>query len=607
VGRLLHPRSIHDRDLEQEGVAVVSGGSSRPPGLGWLAALQVAWDTSPASIVVALGPDHRLVYQNGAAVAMFGPRPPGAPMVEAFPETTPARRVELDTVFVSGRPVRSTRGPLDVRRDDRRVFVEYVMAPLHDPDGVVTGVVVTSVDRTGEVEAEVASNRAKLLTDLAEQVSAAADAQSALATVTRVLVPRLADVATVYVVPDVRPEPAGGVGARPVGLVADAMAITTSEALARFGPPPSPPLRADRPPWPTLSSGQAVLLPGPNDPPGRFSADPATQEWLTAVGARNLAIVPLVVAGSLTGALVLLAAADRDPYQSSDLSFLSDVAARAATAVAQVRAHRRHVQVSHDLQQALLSSTPNPPPGLEVAARYVAGVDDVEVGGDWWEFLPLSPTTVAVGVGDVAGRGIDAAVVMGHARAPMRTAVLAGLGPAHVLELLDRQLGVLIQERRQQGHPHPLFATALHAVIDLGTGQGLLSSAGHLPAQLHRPGHGVQQWATPPRPPLGLGHGGYTQTSADIPPGASLLLYTDGLVEARTRNISTGIAHLAQLLEHTIDMACQPALDAILEGMLDNSATRHSSDDVAAILMRRDQPRLQTAAMEDEEMAPRPT
>jgi serine phosphatase RsbU (regulator of sigma subunit) len=227
---------------------------------------------------------------------------------------------------------------------------------------------------------------------------------------------------------------------------------------------------------------------------------------------------------------------------------------------------------------------------VAIAARYRAGAHDVEVGGDWWDVVSPTPGRLALGVGDVSGHGVPAAVVMGHARAAMRAATLAGLGPAAVLDLLDVQLADVLATHDGPWTAGPVFATAVQVVLDLPTGRATLANAGHPPPLLHIPGAGVTRWTGPLRPPLGLGRKPALQNSIDVPPGASLLLYTDGLVEDRTRDIDRGVDELAALLAETAHLEVETALDAMLAAMTAGRAGTTTPDDVVAVLLRRDGP-----------------
>lgn len=555
-----------------------------PQVLGWM---RDAWEHSPAAITVTFGSRHLLIYQNEASRALFGRRRTGVPIAEAFPDGDQNRVVELDVALAERRVLVRDRRRAGVRDPQgRELHVRYVIVP-YGPDGAPPlGLTVLTVDLTGEVRAELASNRAVLLARLTERMIAAQDPGSALQALTDVLVPELADMAAVYVLPDQ--------GRALPGVPSGPEALSVSPVLRALGPPPAVSTRRATPSrWSELfQAGRPLLLPFDEDTREEVAPDPAVRSWLVAAGARNLAVVPLAVAGRVIGAVLLVAAGERTPYAESILAFLTDVAARAGVAVGQVRQHRLQAEVSRRLQHGLLPAAPPPVPGLYVAARYVAGAEDVAVGGDWWDVAVLGDHQVAIGVGDVAGRGVDAAMMMGHARAAMRTAGLAGLSPGRVLELLDRQLADLIGSagrglgERPGGGPQ--FATALHAVIDLATGLVRLAGAGHPPPLIQGPGCRARPVPVIPGPPLGLGLGGYQECTIRLPEGGALLMFTDGLVEDRTRDLDLGLAELGAQLNTFADPDVEASLDKILAAMgATSSQLRIAADDVAAVLVRR--------------------
>jgi serine phosphatase RsbU (regulator of sigma subunit) len=318
-----------------------------------------------------------------------------------------------------------------------------------------------------------------------------------------------------------------------------------------------------------------------------LTPDPATADWLRAAAVHSIAVVPLVAAGTLTGAVVLLTAGARPAFADIDLPFLQDVAARAGVAISQVRDARHHRDIALKLQRALLPQTPPSLPGVSVAARYIAGAPEVEVGGDWWDVHDLSGGRIGVGIGDVCGRGIAAAAVMGQARAAMRAAGHAALAPHAVLTLLDAQLTEILNGPGADG-AGPQFATACYGVVDPARGTVRASSAGHLPLLLRSDRGDVVTTLLPTGPPLGLGHGGYGETEIRFGPKDTLLMFTDGLVESRTQNIDEGLAALTTAFRRLGGARC---LDEVADGLLQAMGRRAAAgpDDVALVLLRRDE------------------
>jgi serine phosphatase RsbU (regulator of sigma subunit) len=552
------------------------------PVLGWM---REAWEFSPVAVAVTFGPQHLLVYQNGASRALFGERSRGVPLEQAFPGTT-TPPAELDEALATGEVVVRERCQAGVRGlDGGEVPLRFVIAP-YGPDGEPpVGLVVMTVDLSAQARAELTSNRTALLARLTERMATAQDPNAALQALTDVLVPDLADVAAVYVQPDLdRREPHRDRPAMP-----DALSL--SPAFPALGPPPTTASARERSgPWEALfASGRPVLIRSDDRTADQMTPDPAVRAWLGAAGARDMAVIPLGMAGRLVGSVLLVLIGDREGYSEAILPFLTDLAARAGVAVAQLRRHRHLAEVSHRLQQALLPDAPPYVCGLQVAARYLAGAPEVEVGGDWWEVVQLDDRYVAIGVGDVSGRGVEAAIVMGQARAAMRTASLAGLSPGQVLALLDRQMCDLVTAPSGAPGEAPHFATALHAVLDLVTGLTRLASAGHPPPLVHDGCSGSRAVVVTPGPPIGIGLGGYAECTVHVPPGGSLLMFTDGLVEDRTRDLDLGLAELAAQLTAFAGCDVEHALDKILAARRAvGPQGRAAADDVAVVLVRRE-------------------
>lgn len=543
-----------------------------------------AWDSSPAVVTVVWGPDQLLVFQNRASEAMFGPRQIGIPLDQAFPEV-PGPSAALEGVMRTGETVRTPPRRIDVR-DVRGedVVMSYVLAPLGDPP---SGVVIAAIDVTAQVRAEEAAARTSLLVDITGAMTRASDAAAALKALTDALVPAVADLAAVYVVPDGQPGE---------GPPLPPEVLTLSDELAVLGTPPQPAEQQEPSPYDALlRTGAPVLIPLEGDALATVARDPENAAWLRAAEGRNVVIAPLVVAGTLTGALVLLAAGDREPFCEADLPFLLDVSARAGSAIAQLRTIRRQRDVAVDLQRGLLPSAPPEIAGVQIAARYVAGAPDVEVGGDWWDVHDLGNRRMALGIGDVSGRGVPAAAVMGQARAVMRAAGHARLAPVAALELLDAQLSdaLAVPEGGEPG-PQPTasgrapvrFATACYAVLDLTAMEVRLANAGHLPLLVRAADGAVRELRARPGAPLGLGVGGFVEAVGAVQPGDTLVMFTDGLVESRVLDIDDGLAMLAGALERHGGSDVEWVADALLTAM--ERRQGYGPDDVALVVVRVD-------------------
>lgn len=235
------------------------------------------------------------------------------------------------------------------------------------------------------------------------------------------------------------------------------------------------------------------------------------------------------------------------------------------------------------LQRALLPPADPHIPQLEVAAEYVAGAIGIDIGGDWYSVLRLDGDRFAFVVGDVSGRGVEAVAEMARARFTLRAYLVDGDSPATALAKCARQFDVVAD-----GH----IITALVAVGSHRTGAISVASAGH-PPPLLAAADGVDYVAVPVGPPLGFGASAYDETTFTLAPGATLLCYTDGLVERRGEDIDTGLDRLVRTVTDLGDQPLPRLIARVLAEMRDDGAP----DDTAVLALRR------TTADEDAERA----
>jgi phosphoserine phosphatase RsbU/P len=289
---------------------------------------------------------------------------------------------------------------------------------------------------------------------------------------------------------------------------------------------------------------------------------------LLARGIRSLIGAPLRTRGKVIGVIHVGTLTPRD-FTSQDAALLQLAADRAALAV-QALTGQLERAAAVALQRSLLPAALPHVPGLQLAARYVPGSGGV--GGDWYDVFTLPGGLVCAVIGDVAGSGIWAAAIMGRIRSALRAYALETGDPARILERLDRNV--------QYFEPDTM-ATVLCAVLSPGSGNVKFSCAGHLPPVLACPGRPARPANTEADLPVGV-PGGHPRHSAglQVPPGATLALYTDGLVERRGKLIDDGIAALCAAITTTEPEAACASLMAAL-------APRSShTDDMALLLLR---------------------
>jgi phosphoserine phosphatase RsbU/P len=287
----------------------------------------------------------------------------------------------------------------------------------------------------------------------------------------------------------------------------------------------------------------------------------------------TMAGVPLTALGRVLGVLHVGSRTSR-VFTDSDIELLRLVADRAALA-AQARLSRVERQTTVALQRSLLPARPPHVPGLDVAARYIPGAE-VGVGGDWYDLFQLPSGHVGVAIGDVAGSGLRAAVIMGRIRSALRAYALETSDPADVLSRLDRKVQLFEPDA---------MATAAYAVIDPTHSTIAVSLAGHLPPILLDTDGNSDRNARLLQAPADLPLGAYADAPRRVtalPLPDAMLMYTDGLVERRDRHIDEGISELlAALSGDTADELCSQAITALYH--------TPATDDVALITLRRTQ------------------
>ncbi|MER7461596.1 ATP-binding SpoIIE family protein phosphatase [Streptomyces sp. NPDC097981] len=230
---------------------------------------------------------------------------------------------------------------------------------------------------------------------------------------------------------------------------------------------------------------------------------------------------------------------DLDPHHTGVLIHLADVTDH-AEAVERLRAsERRQREAAVTLQRSLLPQELEQPDDLRIAATYQPGGTEAAVGGDWYDVITLGAGRTALVIGDVMGRGVRAAAVMGQLRTAVRAYARLDLPPHEVLQLLD---GLAAEIDASQ------IATCVYAVHDPNEGLLAYASAGHLPILVRDEDGTVRRAADPTGPPLGTGGWLHTSGTIALGPGSTAVLYTDGLVERRGEDIDEGVAALERAL-----------------------------------------------------------
>ncbi|MBL1094878.1 MULTISPECIES: ATP-binding SpoIIE family protein phosphatase [Streptomyces] len=253
------------------------------------------------------------------------------------------------------------------------------------------------------------------------------------------------------------------------------------------------------------------------------------------------------------------------------LVFGADVTDQVESAERLRASEARQREAAVTLQRSLLPQELEQPDDLRVAATYQPGGTDAAVGGDWYDVITLGAGRTALVIGDVMGRGVRAAAVMGQLRTAVRAYARLDLPPHEVLQLLD---GLAAEIDANQ------IATCVYAVHDPNEGRLAYASAGHLPILVRDPDGTVRRAAEPTGPPLGTGGWLHTSGSVTLGPGASAVLYTDGLVERRDKDIDDGV----EALERAFAGAAGPP-DIVCDRLLRSLGITATHDDDVAILV----------------------
>ncbi len=275
------------------------------------------------------------------------------------------------------------------------------------------------------------------------------------------------------------------------------------------------------------------------------------------------------------GFVVLCRLAGSAAFTPADLALARDFVARAAVAVDNARLYSRERATALTLQRGLLPRHIPEVPGLDLACRYVPAQTAAEIGGDWFDVIALPAGRCALTVGDVTGHDMRAASLMGQLRTATRTLATLDLAPADLLTRLDQIAGDLTDAETS--------ATCIYAVHDPATAEWEIASAGHPPPAIARPGRHAAFPDLPSGLPLGTGlaDGPYQATRLHLPPGSTLLLYTDGLIEDPAADIGTGMARLAGTLATTTALPVSQACDTLLATLAPRPA-----DDIAILMAR---------------------
>ncbi|MFG3113773.1 SpoIIE family protein phosphatase [Streptomyces sp. NPDC048197] len=553
--------------------------------------------------VLIIGSDGRLVLANDEARRLLD-LPEDAEQ-ERWPVAELGLEPRLGALLASGREATD-----EVYLAGDRLLAVNVRptAPFGGPAGSAVTLRDTTELRVLAGRAEVAQERLKLIYDAGLRIGTTLDVGRTAAELADVAVPRFADVVTVELLEPVlrgdEPEAALTTELRRMAVrgVPDASAIYRVGDVLRFVP--------GTPMATSLESRRTVLVPDlRRSEEWRRQDLEATQRVLDA-RIRSLISVPLLARGVVLGVASFWRSDRSDDFEDDDLTFAEELTARAAISIDNARRYTREHTTAVTLQRSLLPQALPEQSALEVAHRYLPA--QAGVGGDWFDVIPLPGTRVALVVGDVVGHGLHAAATMGRLRTAVHNFSALDLPPDELLNHLDELVSHIDTDEARAAGRRPgatdgdavawpgigsdaeggrpdggrtgiTGATCLYAIYDPVAGRATVARAGHPGPALVHPDGSVTFPEVPVSPPLGLGASVPVETAElTLAEGSRLVLYTDGLVEDRDRDIDTGLAMLHRALEsggrRDPDGICAAVLDAMLP--------EHPSDDIALLVAR---------------------
>ncbi|WP_435858573.1 ATP-binding SpoIIE family protein phosphatase [Streptomyces pathocidini] len=293
-------------------------------------------------------------------------------------------------------------------------------------------------------------------------------------------------------------------------------------------------------------------------------------------------LAPLRGRRRVIGAAVFLRRPDRPAFEADDLLVAAQLATHTALGVDKAVLYGREAYIADALQRTMLPENLPQPTGVRLASRYLPAAETARVGGDWYDAIPLPGSRVALVVGDVMGHSMTSAAIMGQLRTTAQTLAGLDLPPQEVLHHLDEQAQRLGSDR---------MATCLYAVYDPVAHRIVVANAGHPPPVLLHLGGRAEVLRVPPGAPIGVGGVDFEAVELDAPAGATLLLYTDGLVESRLRDVWTGIEALREKLVATARLTGvdhPPPLEPLCDEVLDIVGPGDRDDDIALLAARFD-------------------
>jgi PAS domain S-box-containing protein len=551
-----------------------------PVDAGSSAALDALFRGLPVGLMI-FDTDLRYARVNDALLAMDGgtlDERCGRTVGEVHPALAPGVDRSLRHVLETGQPILGERLEGELRHGPgmSRVWrMSYIPIDASDGSRCGVGAIVEDITEVELMEdaARRDRERLELLSGATAEVNEALEPRAKLQALARTVVPAFADTCTVFLI---------GVGSgkdsvHRTRVTVDPVAFAATPNLDAAPPEPGASIH--------FPGDDPVTLAARNRAPSLHRLDPArlppwalalrTGAWPEQEQPHTMVGVPVIAGGAVVAVVLFVACGDRPTYTGDDLHMMDQLSARANVAVEHGLRFHQSQEIANTLQRSMLPCADvTSVDGLEVSARYLPATDDAQVGGDWYDIIRPRSGGVGLVMGDVMGRGVHAAAVMGQIRTAVRAYAKLGLSPAELLGALD-ELMVDVGEAE--------FATCIYAVLDPSTYQIRFANAGHMPPLVARAGGVTSSLEADQGPPLGAGVGGYKEHVWSLPEQAILALYTDGLVESHRHDLDHGIRTLAGVLSGdgtSLDRLCDAAIESMAQIAGDD-------DDTALLLVRR--------------------
>ena len=300
---------------------------------------------------------------------------------------------------------------------------------------------------------------------------------------------------------------------------------------------------------------------------------PEAAARMRLTGHESFLFVPLVAAGRTNG-LAVTSFAEPVSIAGEDLAFVETLASLAAQALDRARIYESERTIAETLQRSVLPASLPDVPGVQLAARYLPGTDEVDVGGDWFDAVLLPTGRLGIAVGDVVGKGVASAATMAQLRNALRAFALDQMKPSSTVSRLNR----LTEELSESA-----FATVVYAVLDPDTGTCRFTCAGHPPPLVVDPDGRARYVEGGRGLPLGTGaKAHYRQAAVELQVGSTVILYTDGLVERRSESIDEGLERLRVAAESARGDP-QSLVGHVIDALVGDAGRR---DDIAVLAVR---------------------